>query len=81
VIGIDRIVRVPLDVMPRLWDELVEDGGSDGDGVGGHLGRSDLQRGQRPARESPGHAVQYRHDLVDGYLAGTGLSPRAPVKP
>lgn len=25
--------------------------------------------------------MQYRHDLVDGYLAGTGLSPPTPARP
>ena len=25
--------------------------------------------------------MQYRHDLVDGYFAGTGLSPPTPTRP
>ena len=54
VIGLDRIVRVSLDVMPRRRDQLVEHGRVDRGGVGDHLARCHLQHRQGPLEEPVG---------------------------
>jgi predicted transposase YbfD/YdcC len=48
VIGLDRIVRMALDVMPRLRHQFLEHSRVDRSGIGDHLDRLHLQRGQRP---------------------------------
>ena len=54
VIGLDRIVGVPFDVMPRRRDQFLEHGRVDGGRVGDDLARRHLQRGERSSEESPG---------------------------
>jgi hypothetical protein len=67
VVGFDPVVRVPLNVMPRRRHQLLEHPRVDGCGIGDHLGRPDLQRGQRTLEEpasSPAVATG-RHVHVD----------------
>jgi hypothetical protein len=56
MICFDRIVRVPLDVVPRRRHQLVKDGGVDRGGVGYHLARGHLQHRQG-ALEEPASRV------------------------
>ena len=75
VIGLDRIVGVLLDVVPRRRNQFLQDAGVGRCGVGGHLAREHLQHpegvGEEPAGGcgvSPGRD-QYVDDLpvlVDG---------------
>jgi hypothetical protein len=68
VIGLDRIVRMPLDVMPRRRNQLVEDRGVDRGGVGNHLGRRHLQYRQGLLEEPEGTVgvAAGGHKYVDG---------------
>jgi hypothetical protein len=54
VVGLYSVVRVLLDVMPRRRQQFIENARVDRCLVGDHLGRSDLQHGQRPVEESAG---------------------------
>jgi hypothetical protein len=51
VVGLDAVVGVAFDVVPRRRNQLVEDCRIHRRRVGDHLGRSHLQCGQRPADE------------------------------
>jgi hypothetical protein len=53
MIGLHRVIGVPLDVVPRRRDQLVEHRRVDRCAVGDHLGRYDLQRRQRTLEEPP----------------------------
>jgi hypothetical protein len=44
VVGLNRVVDVPLDVVPRRRDQFVEHDWVDRGGDGDHLGRDHLQR-------------------------------------
>ncbi|GAB3832564.1 hypothetical protein GCM10027610_024920 [Dactylosporangium cerinum] len=67
MIGLDRIVGVPLDVMPRRRQQLVEHGRVHLRRVGDHLARHHLQRGQRSTEEPAGRSgvAAYRDEYVD----------------
>jgi hypothetical protein len=54
VIGLDRIIGVLLDVVPRLRDQLVEHGGVDRGGVGDDLAGCHLQCRERSSEEPSG---------------------------
>ena len=54
VIGLDRIVRVPFDVMPRRRDQLLKHARIDRGGVGDHLARRHLQHRQGAVEEPAG---------------------------
>ena len=54
VIGLDGIVRVPFDVMPCRWDQVVQDDRVDRGGIGDDLTRCHLQHRQRPVQEAAG---------------------------
>jgi hypothetical protein len=53
VIGLDRVVRVPLDSVQRRRDQLIQDPRISRGPVGGDLGR-DRPGAQRPGEEPPG---------------------------
>jgi hypothetical protein len=54
VIGLDRIVRMPLDVMPCCRHKFLQYGRVDRRGVRYHLGRDRLERAQRSDEEPAG---------------------------
>jgi hypothetical protein len=54
VIGLDRVVRVLLDVTPRHRQEFVDHTRVDRCGVGDDLVRDHLERPERPGEESAG---------------------------
>jgi hypothetical protein len=67
VVGLDRIVRVPLYGMQRRGDQLVQDPRISRGPVGGDLGR-DRTRAQRPDEEPPGGSQvppHGQHDVDD----------------
>jgi hypothetical protein len=53
VIGFDRIVGMPFDVVPGLRDQLIQHGGVGRGGVGDDLAGCHLHRRQRPSKEPP----------------------------
>src|SRR6266511_2364935 len=67
MVGLDRVVRVLLDVVPCPGQQLVEHCGVDRGGVGDHLGRLDLEHGDRPPEEPSGRSgvSADRHQHVD----------------
>ena len=54
MIGLDRIVGVSLDVMPRRGDKFVQDGGEIAAASGDHLARRHVQHGQGSLEEPAG---------------------------
>jgi len=56
VVGFDRIVGEPFDVMPGRRDQLVEHPRVDRGGVGDHLARDDLQHRECPGEEPAGRS-------------------------
>jgi hypothetical protein len=54
VIGLDRIVRMVFDVMPRRRHQVLEHGRVDRGGIGDHLNRDHLQRRQGSLEEPAG---------------------------
>jgi hypothetical protein len=65
VIGLDRVVRVPLDVVPGRRQQLIQHPGIDRRSVGDHLARDHLERAQRSGEEPAGRrrvpAAQEQH--------------------
>jgi hypothetical protein len=67
VVGLDRLVRVRLDVMPGRRGEFVEHGWVDRGGVGDHLAGRHIQHRQRLPEEPAGGVgvPPSRHQRVD----------------